>query len=410
MQKALKLSLILVFWGVTALAYGQEGLDFSEALKRVYKRHPLLKAFAEKESSALLRALQAARWENPELSVSFEDVFGSGPYSGTRSAETTIEIAQKIPLFGKKARAKEALEAEKEVLSSLEEETRLSLFRETALAFTRALYAQEKVRLLRELTDLSRRLVEVSRAKYEAGKIPETEKIRAEIVASRTETQLAVAQLELEKSLANLGRLWGGPSPKKVAGDIYRRAQVPVSSFSIKRHPRLKIFEARLLRLNKERALARVEKRPDITLSAGWRFYEESDSRAYVFGLSLPLPLWDRNQEKVAALSREEGALREEMRAEEWKLLQNWERTRKALEQTYHEIETLEERLLPRARDLYRRNLEAYRLGKREFLRVLDAQRTLFELRLGRLESYRRYHELRAKAFYLLARKPNAFF
>ena len=386
----------------------EDFLSFEQSLEKVFERHPLLKTYQKRSEAITFRAAQAARLENPEISLSFEDVFGTGEFGGTRFAETTIEMAQRLPLFGKRRKRREAVLADRARLEAALEEARLVLFRETAKAFTVALYAQRKVRLYEELVRLSRRLVEVTEAKFSAGKIPETERIRAEIVASRTETALENAREELKEALSRLARLWNGPPPKGVSGDLLRRGALPDWSVA-EDHPRLRRYRAEMERLRREIELARAEALPDVTVSAGVRWYNESDEQAYVFGLSLPLPLWNRNQDRIAALRREITASRLDLRTESLNLKRKLIRVKSALIRTLREIENLEGRLLPWAGDIYRRNLDAYRFGKAEFLRVPDAQRTLFELYLARLEAYRRYHELRAEALYLTARLGKNF-
>ncbi len=412
MKKKISISTIILILIFTILAFpawaGQEALSFERALNLVFEKHPLLRTFVERERAVALRAAQAARLENPEITFSLEDVFGSGEFGGVRSSETTLELAQTLPLFGKRQKRREALLANREVLRAAFEEVRLKLFRETARAFAEALYAQRKVKLYEELVGLSQKLLKVTEAKFLAGKIPETEKIRAEIVASETEVRLTNAREELRSALSRLARLWNGPPPAAVSGDFFQVATLP-TKFDPERHPRTKRFLAEIERLEKEIALARAEILPDVTVSAGVRWYNESDERAYLFGLSLPLPLWNRNQDQIAALRREITAVRLDLRSEELVLRREFTRVKSALDRVLREIYTLENELLPRAREIYRRNLEAYRFGKMEFLRVLDAQRTLFELRLSRLEAYRRYHELRTEALYLLVRPAKNF-
>lgn len=406
-QKIGSLCMILTILATSVAAAGGP-LSFEEALNLVFEKHPLLRTFEERERAVTFRAAQAARLENPELTFSLEDVFGSGEFGGTRSSETTLELAQTLPLFGKRQRRREAVLANREVLRAALEKARLRLFRETARAFAAALYAQRKVELYEELVRLSRKLVEVTGAKFSAGKIPETEKIRAEIVASETEVRLKNAREELGSALARLAHLWNGPPPAAVSGNLFRLETLP-AGFDPDRHPRTKRFRAEIRRLEKEVTLSRVEVLPDITVSAGVRWYNESDEQAYLFGLSLPLPLWNRNQDRIAALRREITAVKLDLRNEEITLRREFTRIESALTQVLRQISILENELLPRAREIYRRNLEAYRFGKMEFLRVLDAQRTLFELRLSRLEAYRRYQELRAEALYLLARAEKTF-
>ncbi|WP_297056005.1 TolC family protein [Thermosulfurimonas sp.] len=398
---------LLLLWspGIRSGIAGTENssLSFPAVLELVFAQHPALKTFREREKAVRFEAAQASRLKNPELSFTFEDVFGSGEFSGMRSSETTLEISQSLPLFGQREKRREAILAREKVLEAAGEEARLLLFRETALAFIETLYARHRATLYEELLSLSRKLLAVSEAKFLAGKIPETEKIRAEIVVADTETRLRNAREAYRSALRRLARLWGGTPPSDVRGDFFRRKDFFLRALP-KDHPRLKRFRAEMQRLEKEIERARAEALPEITFSSGVRFYNESDERAFVFGLSLPLPLLNRNLDRMASLQQKITATKLALRAERWNLSREMERVRSELRRAEEKIRTLERQLLPRARDIYRRNLEAYRLGKTEFLRVLDAQRTLFELRLSRLEAYRRYHRLQAEALFLMAR------
>lgn len=391
----------------------QRELSFAEVLARVLSRHPLLKTFEEKRKSVHFRAYQAGLLPNPELELSVEEVFGSGEFGGTKASETTFSLSQTLPLFGKLKKRQEMILSRKGVIDAEEALIRLDLFRQTARIFTEALYAQKKMELYQELALLSERLVAVAEAKLQAGKVPETERIRAEIVASETEMRLANARREYQTALRRLASLWGETHPVEFSlkGELLR---VPLSPRKIQKdvekHPALLRLKNELSQLEKGLELAKAEVLPDVTLSAGVRWYNENDERAFLFGISLPLPIFNRNQGEIKALGREITEVRLKLKSQKLSLKRELEEVSGRLRIVLREIRTLEDNLLPRAEEIYRRNLEGYRYGKLEFLRVLDAQKTLFELRLRLLEAYKEYHLLRADVFYFLGRQERNFF
>ncbi|OAQ21480.1 TolC family protein [Thermosulfurimonas dismutans] len=417
MKSRILISIIALFFVLTAFeSQGQTNkkeVSFEEVFSKVINRHPLLKTFEEKRKAVRFRAYQAGLLPNPELDLSVEDVFGSGDFGGSKSSETTLIFSQTVPLFGKTKKRRETVLFQEKVIACDEALTKLELFRQTARIFTEALYAQKKVKLYRELALLSERLVAVAEAKLQAGKIPETEKIRAEIVASETEMRLANARREYQTALRQLANLWGETKPVEFSlrGELLKIYLSPRKiKTGVEKHPALLRLKNEISQLEKRLELAKAEALPDVTLSAGVRWYNESDERAYLFGIAVPLPVFNRNKGEIEALAREITEIRLKIKSQKLSLERDLEAVLGRLRMVLKEIRTLEDSLLPRAEEIYRRNLEGYRYGKMEFLRVLDAQRTLFELHLGLLEAYQRYHLLRAEALYLVGRPEKNFF
>ena len=134
---------------------------------------------------------------------------------------------------------------------------------------------------------------------------------------------------------------------------------------------------------------------PDITLSGGIRVLPTDGSVGFVLGLSLPLPVFDRKQGRVAAASRRVSKVRAASRAArielEARIIAAYTQARVALDA----LERLDGGILPTARTAYEAAVEAYRAGKAGYLSVLDAQATLLELQAERVEAARRlFHAL----------------
>ncbi len=386
-------------------------ISFKEALEKVWKHHPDLKSLALRRQAVVSRAWQARVLPNPELEASLEDFYGSGEFGGLRASEFTLEISQTLPLFGKRKQRQAVVLFEKEIWDSEEARLRLELFQETARLYTEALYAQKKLALYEELVRFSEKLAEIAEIKFRAGRVPETEKIRARIVVSRIRMKQIQAREAYQAALRQLALLWGeAPSKNFLLAGRFQYIPLSPENLKLKEHPELARLEKERLWIEKKLALTRTEALPDITLSAGVRWFNENDERAYLFSVSLPLPLFDRKQGEREALWRELSAVRLRKRSRWLELQRNLEAVKGEIRVVLEEVRTLEQDLLPRAEEIYRRYLEGYRYGKMGFLQVLDTQRTLFDLRLRLLEAYKQYHLLRAKALYLTGRIETQFF
>jgi cobalt-zinc-cadmium efflux system outer membrane protein len=137
--------------------------------------------------------------------------------------------------------------------------------------------------------------------------------------------------------------------------------------------------EATLLRA--ERSLAASEAHPSITLSGGMKRLDATNSNSFLFGLSVPLPFFNRNQGTRDRLTRELHALDydiERVRQETRAKLRSRVLRAKQLVQRHNQLDS---RLLPTAEDAYTTLRDAYEAGRVPYTQLLEAERSLNELR-----------------------------
>ena len=120
------------------------------------------------------------------------------------------------------------------------------------------------------------------------------------------------------------------------------------------------------------------------------------DETTFVVGLSVPLPLFDRNQGRRREAAFNLAKANEERRAAEIRVRTALSDAYQSLLSAYREAATLRDEVLPAARSAFEGISESYRQGKLTQLDVLDAQRTLFEVREQYTEALFSYHRARA--------------
>jgi cobalt-zinc-cadmium efflux system outer membrane protein len=127
--------------------------------------------------------------------------------------------------------------------------------------------------------------------------------------------------------------------------------------------------------------LERTRRIPDLTLSVGSQREREAGRTQGVVGVSVPLPLFDRNQGNLLSALRRADQARDDLEAERLRVelaaADAWQRADLAATQ----VEALRGRILPAAQDAYAAAVTGFELGKFAFTDVLDAQRTLFQAR-----------------------------
>jgi cobalt-zinc-cadmium efflux system outer membrane protein len=122
-----------------------------------------------------------------------------------------------------------------------------------------------------------------------------------------------------------------------------------------------------------------------------------SNDTGLVAVVSVPLPIFDRNQGTLAAAESDLRKASHERRAVEARLSAALEVAWQELDSRYVEVGGLRSEVLPQAREAFEGVRRGYAQGLFRNVDVLDAQRTLFELQLREIEAVQAYQQARAE-------------
>lgn len=376
-------------------------LTLRDAIAAALLRNPALAAFSWEVRSREARALQAGLRPNPEVGVELENIGGSGDRQSFEQAESTVWLSQLILLSGKRAKRQRVADLERELAEWDYEAARLTVLTETTKTFVATLAAQRRLSVVRELERIAAESVRTADSQLRAGAAPAVERTRAEVALSSAQVDRARAERELVASRAALAATWGSDTPafSEVRGDLNQVfAPPPLSDLEgrIQSGPDVARWATELERRHGSLAVEEAQRIPDPTVSLGGRHFSDNDDNALVFELSVPLPLFDRNQGNILAAKRDiakgqtqKAAVLVAARA---MLAQRYQDLASAFERA----QILQNRTLPAAEEAFRGSRDAYKKGRFRYLDVLDAQRTLFELRTQYLEALSAYHQARA--------------
>jgi cobalt-zinc-cadmium efflux system outer membrane protein len=143
-------------------------------------------------------------------------------------------------------------------------------------------------------------------------------------------------------------------------------------------------------------ALAKATRLPDIGVSAGISRFEEDGTYAGTAGLSLPLPLFDRNSGGIVSAKHQASRAECEQRAVRLRATTALVEAHSRLETARAEALTTKAELLPGAQQAFDAAKTGYREGKYGHLEVLDTQRTLNESKTRYLDVLAAYHKAAA--------------
>jgi len=386
--------------GTAEIAEPDGTLMLKQALALTLMNNPELKVFSLETRAAQARELQAGLWPNPELEVEVEEVGGIGNRSGFDGAETTIQLSQLIELGDKSQKRKKVASFERALASLDYQNKRLEVFSEAAKAFIMVLKAQEKLQLSNELLNLSEESFETVEKRVNAGKDSPVEKTRASVALSNIKIKHRETQRNLKYARKHLASFWGQDKGlfEQAAGNLDSVEQLPTLedlTSRLKLNPEYARWGAEI---KKSQAVLDLEKSKafgDIKIGAGVQRFNETDDNAVVFGVSIPLPLSDRNQGAKQAAVYNLAKSREEQKAAWLKLQNELNQTYQEFDNSYSQATSLKNEVLPAAIEMFNAATRAYQEGKVDYLNVLDAQRTLFDVKNEYIESLAAYHTAR---------------
>jgi cobalt-zinc-cadmium efflux system outer membrane protein len=349
------------------------------------ERSPELAAFSAEIRAREWLTVQAGLRPNPELRSELENVGISGGRQGFDETETTLLLSQLIELGGKRSKRQRLAALEGELARWDYEAQRLEVLARVMKAFIGVLVAQGRLELAKKLEQVAREGVDTVARSVEAGASVPVETTRARVTLGRAAIERARAEKELLVARATLVASWGGKEARftKVAGDLPHLPAIPAESLLLENLPASPDIARWTTEQSERKAsldLEAARRIPDVTAGAGGRHFSDTSDNALVFELSVPLPVFDRNQGAIAASqSRLTRAMREGEAAEI--------NARAAVQEAYQRLsaaagqaETLRSTVLPEARAASAGTVDAFKKGLLRPLDLLESQRTLFEL------------------------------
>jgi cobalt-zinc-cadmium efflux system outer membrane protein len=375
-----------------------ERLTLQSAAALALTQNPSLRAHGYDLRAAEARQLQAKVRPNPELSLDVEDVLGSGNYRGGRSAQTTLQLSQLIELGGKRSARSGIASAQHSLKQTEAALARVEVLAAVAGEFIHVLGDQHELTLSRDATKLAEETLALAQRRIEAGNASPIEEKRARIQLAKARLLEEHDEHELQTARRKLAALWGATNATftDLQADLFVRPAMP--SFEelaarIQRSPELTRWASEKSVRDAEVKLADARRRPDLTAGAGVRQYAGPDDVGFVFQFSLPLPLSDRQQGARA----EARALAEktvvERDATELRLRTALFGIAQELSHADTELNALDREMIPDAEAALQLARDGFERARFSQFELLDAQRTLLELRLQRIQAAVAYHQ-----------------
>ena len=392
-------SFILLF--ITPSVYAEETISvvtLQQAQSLALRKNPELTVYSLEIRAKEAQAIQAGFLPNPQIDIEIENFGGSRNFRGFNVTETTIQLSQLTEVGGKRSKRRYVATLERNLANWDYEAKRADVLSAVTKAFIEVLSAQERLALTQELVSLSEQVFNTISARVTAGKVSPVEETKAGVALATVRIELERAKREIEAARKRLANIWGSTFPdfEKVEGQLDLLKPLPSAEqldALISQNPDVARWAEEIEQRNAVLKLENAKRISDPTFSLGLRRLNETDDNAFVLGISIPIPLFNRNQGSVLEARQRIAKAEESRKSMKLQVLSALSEAYQLLSSTYAEATTLKNNVIPGALSAFEAVREGYRQGKFGYLDVLDAQRTFFEAKSRYIESLSAYQK-----------------
>lgn len=330
------------------------------------------------------KAWQSGLYPNPTLSFSADELGDRTGPPGILTPAVSQEIvtANKLKLN----RAVAGKEVDQATLTL--QVQRYSLLTVIRQGYFEVLAAQQRVAILTELVKLAKTAQDNGEALQKAKQIAELDVLPLQLEYHRLQADLEASQREWFASWRRLAANLGNPALPMAALSGALDSPLPAFDFDQARgiivevHPEVHFARIGFLKADLAVRRAEVEKYPNITLSSGYTRQSQNQSNDWMFGVSVPVPLFNRNQGNVQTAQADAGKARLDVSRVQNDLSARLATAFGQYAAAKQRVDRYRNNILPTATRSYQLSLTAFKGGQFEYLRVLQAQRAVSEANL----------------------------
>ena len=376
-------------------------LRLGALLRDIAAANPRLRAARLHAEALSYRPEQAGALPDPRAGLTYQP----RPLLTARGYQRTQwQVSQQVPFPGKRRLRSEIAALDAEVARAEADVLGQDLAFQLSAAYYELYRTQEQERLVRAFQDQLDGFEAVATTRYEVGEGSQQAILKAQIERGRLALRLQQLAAERRSALEALARLTERPgldaptAPMEVAAPAVPLDEADLATV-LEARPEVQALRRAEEQAERRIALARRAFLPDFTVGA--RYFDlgaaelapaMTGRNALALSIGVKIPLWlgkQRARLEEAQLQRR----RTEARLDALRLETETDLAdlRSRLQRQKRQLALLTETLIPQAETALEATLSAYSAGRTDFLDLLDAERTLFQLQMEQEATYARY-------------------
>ncbi|MBI2806263.1 MAG: TolC family protein [Planctomycetes bacterium] len=341
------------------------------------ERNPELKAAGFEIEAARGRAVQAGLYPNPVITIVGDEL---GDRTGPKGVNTLPLVTQEIVTAGKLRLARSVAERETDLAGLVLARQRLILLTTVRLGYFEVIAGQRRVEVLTKLVGQATESSNNAKKLVGAGQAAKQDGYQFEIELERLTAEKEAAERELAAAWRRLAASMGVPTLPYPQLEGKLDAAIPEYDFERARvyviavHPEARFAEVAITRADLFVKYQQALRVPNIAIGAGYVRQNQNQSSDYTLQLSVPVPLFNRNQGNIRSAQASYSRATVDRESVQNDLTKRLATAYGQYAASKARVERFRKTILPKAEESYKLTLAAFKGVKFEYLSVLQAQ------------------------------------
>lgn len=362
-------------------------LSIAEVRGIAVNGHPALQQAARQMEAIRGAWIQAGLKENPTIGYSGEEM------AKRNTGKHGVEFGQVIVPQKKLSARQATIAQEYKVAKQVYESQWQKVVNDATLASYRVAFAQRKIQLLNELTQLSRESRRAAEVLFQSKEISRSIYLDMKIQSDRMDISLSDADIAYQTACKELSVLLSLPPDELLEiSDPIDELPDEVQEAALWTQIRASSPELAQAYANVETAKARLQQECmnagiDYDTNAKVAYNAETKLTEFSIGVAIPVRIFNRNQGNIQRARSEIAAAHQNVNRVEMQMAQRFQSVYGDYRTARQRVLTYRKSILGEAKESVDLALSAYKKGEYNTLELLDTQRTLSAVQIEYLDN-----------------------
>jgi outer membrane protein TolC len=412
---AVLLMLAVVSTAATAAADDSRNSQLQELIAEAMRNSPEIRAAGREREAAGHRVSPAGALDDPMLEAGV--INAPLPRLRLNREDMTMKmlgLSQKVPYAGKRELRQDVAAKDAESVAHAYQETVNRVARDVKVAYFELATIAESTWLVERNKQVLEQFLGISESRYAVGQGNQADVLKAQTQISRMADELLKLGRERQAMAADLARALGRTTDAAAPVPSPLRPSAVALQFSVLREtalrerPQLLALKTLIDRSEKMLDLARKDYYPDfdVKLSYGQRERTLDGMRRddmLSFTVAINLPVWQETKRdpRVAEAIAMRHQAQDMYQAQQNEMSAKLRQQIAGAEQSLQSARLYQNGILPQARLAVESSIAAYRVGRVDFLTLLDNQMTVLNYEISRASALSGYSKALAEIEFL---------
>ncbi|MDQ1351059.1 MAG: TolC family protein [Acidobacteriota bacterium] len=375
---------------VSQFTNAEETLNLDQCISLALKNNHLYESQRQEFRASRARVRQAAAFPQPEIAFDWDLQTKLFKPSG----ESYLGINQLIEFPGRRSLRKKIAGQESAGTGCEMDLVRLEIIYDVKCSFYQLLLNREIQKYAKENLEMANDVLTIATEKYQGGDVAKLEVLRAKVEVARARNQLEVALNQVKLACAQLNFLLARDQTQSL--HIQGELRGPLIEFSLPNllaqaqasHPELKKAQLAIKKESLVKKQGFLSFLPDVALGVSrHRILGEPNTWDVALSFQVPLFFWQKINGEIAEADANLAAAQERYKHQELAIALDVENAFYNATSLKNQVEFFEKDVLDEAQQVYQMSLISFQEGKTGSIELLEARRSLADLKQSYAES-----------------------